>query len=201
MMPRTHDIPSMSRRARAITFAICLCALTVGFTQLLAGAATAAGGSKRVVRKGTVQTLGRTVLTTRGGLTLYSLSVERHGRFVCTGSCLLTWHPLVVRKGVKPTGPVSLGTVRRPDGRRQVTFKGRPLYSFAGDTKRGQANGEGFRDVGTWHAASLGPIGESQPPPESPYPYPYPQTESAPSQPESGTPAPSQPESPYPYPY
>ncbi|HET9869774.1 MAG TPA: hypothetical protein VFR02_04690, partial [bacterium] len=128
-----------------------------------------------VARKGTVQALGRTVLTTRGGHTLYSLSVERHGRFICKGSCLLTWHPLLIARGVKPKGPVKLRTIRRPEGRRQVTFRGRPLYSFSGDLKKGEANGEGFKDVGTWHAAAVGPIGETQPqpPPESPYPYPY----------------------------
>ena len=34
-----------------------------------------------------------------------------------------------------------------------MTFKGRPLYSFAGDSKAGDVNGEGIKDVGTWHAA------------------------------------------------
>jgi predicted lipoprotein with Yx(FWY)xxD motif len=174
-MTQTTLMPSARRRARAIGIAICLCALAFGVTQLWAGAAAAAGGSKRVARKGTVQALGRTVLTTRGGHTLYSLSVERHGRFICKGSCLLTWHPLLIARGVKPKGPVKLRTIRRPEGRRQVTFRGRPLYSFSGDLKKGEANGEGFKDVGTWHAAAVGPIGETQPqpPPESPYPYPY----------------------------
>ena len=35
----------------------------------------------------------------------------------------------------------------------QVTFKGRPLYSFSGDSRAGDVNGEGIKDVGTWHAA------------------------------------------------
>jgi predicted lipoprotein with Yx(FWY)xxD motif len=197
-MPRTANTRPTSRRARAIGFAICLCALTVGVTQLWTGAAAAGGRSKRVVLKAPNQTLGRTVLTTRRGLTLYSLSVERHGRFVCTGSCLSTWHPLVIRKGVKPKGPVKLGTVRRPDGRTHVVFRGRPLYSFTGDSKKGEANGEGFKDVGTWRAASVGPIGQPQPEPAYPpyppaeSPYPHPQTEPLP--------APPQPEPP-PYPY
>jgi predicted lipoprotein with Yx(FWY)xxD motif len=142
--------------------------------QLWPGAAAASGGSKRLVQEGTVQSLGRTVLTTRGGHTLYSLSVERHGRFVCTGTCLLTWHPLLIAKGLKPKGPVPLGTVRRPDGKIQVTFKGRPLYSFAGDTRKGEANGEGFKDVGTWHAAAVGRTEETQPQPQPESPYPYP---------------------------
>jgi predicted lipoprotein with Yx(FWY)xxD motif len=35
----------------------------------------------------------------------------------------------------------------------QVTFHGRPLYTYAGDKKPGQAKGEGLKDAGTWHAA------------------------------------------------
>jgi predicted lipoprotein with Yx(FWY)xxD motif len=37
-----------------------------------------------------------------------------------------------------------------------VTFRGAPLYTFYLDHKRGDAGGEGFKDVGTWHAASPG---------------------------------------------
>jgi len=42
---------------------------------------------------------------------------------------------------------------------------------------KGQANGEGFKDVGTWHAAAIEPLSapgaEPQPPrpPENPYGY------------------------------
>ena len=88
-------------------------------------------------------------------MTLYSLSVERRGRFICTDSdCLSFWTPLTVRSGTKPRGTVgSLGTVRRPDGKTQVTYKGKPLYTFYEDG-RGDANGEGFKDVGTWHAVT-----------------------------------------------
>lgn len=138
----------------------------------LATGASASQGSKVVAKKGTVESLGRTVLTRTNGHTLYSLSVETGGRFVCTGGCLGTWKPLVVAKGTKPRGPVKLGTIRRPDGRIQVTFKGRPLYSFDGDSEAGEANGEGFKDVGTWHAATLSKT--PAPAPESePTPYPY----------------------------
>ena len=80
----------------------------------------------------------------------------------------------MVPAGVKPTGPVKLGTIERPDGKTQVTFKGRPLYSFAGDSKAGDVNGEGIKDVGTWHAAVTAkatPKPEPQPQPEPPYPY------------------------------
>jgi predicted lipoprotein with Yx(FWY)xxD motif len=152
-----------------------------GLTALaLALPATAMAATKTVAKEGTVASLGKTVLTNNAGRTLYSLSVEKHGKFICTGSCLGTWKPLTVPAGTKPMGPVALGTVMRPEGRTQVTYNGRPLYTFAGDKKPGEANGEGFKDVGTWHAAAIGtassapepPAHEPTPPP-NPYPSPY----------------------------
>lgn len=140
------------------------------------GGSAGAKGAKRVAKEVESAALGKTVLANLRGRTLYSLSAEKRGRFICTDrACLADWHPLLVRAGVKPTGPVRLGTVKRPEGRTQVTFKGRPLYTFAADSKPGEANGEGFRDVGTWHAATLARIAapptEPPPAPESPYPY------------------------------
>jgi predicted lipoprotein with Yx(FWY)xxD motif len=142
---------------------------------VIAAPSQAAKPSKRVAAKAENATLGKTVLTTTGGHTLYSLSVEKHGKFICTGSCLSVWHPLFVPVGVRPTGPVKLGTIARPDGGLQVTYRGRPLYRFGGDAKAGQVNGEGIKDVGTWHAAALPtvakPAPEPQPQPENPDPY------------------------------
>ena len=102
-------------------------------------------------------TLNRTILVTRNGLTLYSLSAERHGRFICTTSaCLAVWKPLVVARGVTPTGVKGLSVVRRPDMRRQVAFHGAPLYRFVQDTKPGQVKGNGFKDVGVWRPVTTG---------------------------------------------
>jgi predicted lipoprotein with Yx(FWY)xxD motif len=142
--------PSANHRPRRLNAAILVAVIAIALAALF-GSLALASTSKRVVKE--AQAGGHTVLTNNRGLTLYSLSVEKHGRFVCTGSCLKTWFPLVVARGVEPTGPVALGTVKRPDGRRQVTFKGKPLYTFDGDSRKGQAGGEGFEDVGTWHAA------------------------------------------------
>jgi predicted lipoprotein with Yx(FWY)xxD motif len=120
--------------------------------------------------------LGKTILVGMNGHTLYSLSAEKHGRFICTNKmCLSFWHPLVVRKGVRPAGVRGLATIKRPDGRRQVTFRGGPLYFFVQDTKAGDVKGEGFKDVGTWHAASLkaGSSTTTPPPSTTTTPYPY----------------------------
>jgi predicted lipoprotein with Yx(FWY)xxD motif len=134
--------------------------------------ASAGPASKQVVKQADNAALGKTVLTTTKGRTLYSLSAETGGRFICTASCLTSWHPLVVPASTRPTGPVKLGTIERPDGRTQVTFKGKPLYSFSGDAKAGEANGEGIKDVGTWHAAASG---KAAPQPKAPQPQPQPE--------------------------
>ena len=164
-------------QARAIALATLAIALLASGSTSVAGQLRTASSSKRVVAKAQNAKLEETVLTTTKGRTLYSLSVEKHGKFICTGSCLSIWHPLVVPKGIKPIGPVRLGTIVRPDnGVTQITYRGRPLYRFGGDTKAGEANGEGIKDVGTWHAATAPrataqPTPQPQPAPENPYGY------------------------------
>lgn len=168
--------PLISRAASRQVRLAGIALLAAALFALAAIVSQAAQSSKRVADEAENATLGKTVLTTTKGRTLYSLSVERHGKFICTASCLSTWHPLLVPRGVRPTGPVKLGTITRPEGGTQVTYKGKPLYRFGGDGKAGQANGEGIKDVGTWHAAAVPQQAKSeepapQPPPENPYPY------------------------------
>ena len=45
-----------------------------------------------------------------------------------------------------------LGTIRRPNGRFQVTYAGLALYAFADDKKAGDANGEGVEKI--WYAVA-----------------------------------------------
>jgi predicted lipoprotein with Yx(FWY)xxD motif len=167
--------PTIVTRPR---FQIRLALLAAAVVALLAPAASnAAQATKKVAKEVESASLGKTILATTKGRTLYSLSAETGGKFICTGYCLSSWRPLLVPESVKPRGPVKLGTVERPDGKTQVTYKGRPLYTFSGDSKAGDVNGEGIKDVGTWRAAVIGklpPAPQPQPePPPYPYPYPY----------------------------
>jgi predicted lipoprotein with Yx(FWY)xxD motif len=97
--------------------------------------------------------LRQTVLVDGNGMTLYALSAEKGGKFICTDSkCLSLWTPV----SGKASGDVgSLATVKRPDGKEQTTYKGQPLYTFNDDKAKGDANGEGFKDVGVWHAVTV----------------------------------------------
>jgi predicted lipoprotein with Yx(FWY)xxD motif len=119
--------------------------------------AKASGGqSTASVRTARSTALAATVLANSQGRTLYHLSGEQNGKFICTSSaCVGVWHPLTIASGSTPSGAGSLGTVKRPDGTEQVTYKGTPLYTFAQDTREGEAKGQGFKDVGTWSAVAV----------------------------------------------
>jgi predicted lipoprotein with Yx(FWY)xxD motif len=177
--------PITTHRTRSVPAPLLALLLALALAALLGPAGASAGQSSRmgststaktknVAKKAANSTLGETILTNLKGRTLYSLSVEKKGKFTCVGACLSTWHPLLVPAGTKPLGPVTLSTVTRPEDKIQVTYKGLPLYTFAGDTAAGQANGEGIKDVGTWHAAEVSKISQEpapHPEPENPYPY------------------------------
>lgn len=109
----------------------------------------------RLVMTANNTTLGKKILVNRKGMSLYSLSVERKGKFICTGSCLSLWKPLTIARGSVATGVAHLSAVMRPDGRRQVAFRGGPLYTFAQDKSRGDVKGNGFKDVGVWRVATV----------------------------------------------
>jgi predicted lipoprotein with Yx(FWY)xxD motif len=46
----------------------------------------------------------------------------------------------------------NFGTITRADGQKQTTYKGMPLYFFAGDKAPGDTNGQGVKDV--WYVVN-----------------------------------------------
>jgi predicted lipoprotein with Yx(FWY)xxD motif len=131
-------------------------------------AQTSGGSPNAIVKTASNSTLG-TILVDGQGITLYRLSGEQNGKFICTSSvCLSAWHPLTAPASGTPSGAVSsLGTVKRPGGTLQVTYKGAPLYTFTGDHQPGETKGEGIKDVGTWSAVTIS-SSASQPSTSSP---------------------------------
>ena len=136
-----------------------------GSTSSSSSTGTGAAAAATTVHTAHSSSLGADLLVNAKGMTLYTLSAERGGRLICTisskipggsASCLSLWHPLTVAKGTTPTGAAQLGTITRPDnGVTQVTWHGRPLYTFTGDKAPGDASGNGFKDVGVWHPTAL----------------------------------------------
>ena len=132
-------------------------------------AASSQSAAGAVVKTASSSSLGGTILVDAQGMTLYHLSGEQNGEFICTSSaCLGVWHPLTVAAGNTPTGVSSLATVKRPDGSVQVTYKGTPLYTFGQDQSPGQANGQGVKDVGTWRAVTVSGESGAESTPSSP---------------------------------
>jgi predicted lipoprotein with Yx(FWY)xxD motif len=99
---------------------------------------------------------GATVLTNARGFTLYWFAVDTPAKSNCNGSCATFWPPV---NGPATSGPGvtgKLGTIRRSDGAVQATYNGHPLYTYAGDTAPGQANGNGLNaSGGVWHEVTV----------------------------------------------
>jgi predicted lipoprotein with Yx(FWY)xxD motif len=99
--------------------------------------------------------LGRILVDSRGR-TLYLFAKDTGSKSTCSGACAAGWPPLVTTGRAHAGAGVparKLGTTRRANGSRQVTYAGHPLYRFAGDTKAGQTNGQGQSAFGArWYA-------------------------------------------------
>jgi predicted lipoprotein with Yx(FWY)xxD motif len=143
--------------AVAVSSLLAACGSSSSTSSPPASAAQPSGSAgTAVVKTASVSSLGASVLVDAQGLTLYRLSGEQNGKWICTSAaCVKVWHPLVTPTGGAPSGSVgSLASVKRPGGAMQVTFKGLPLYTFVGDTKPGEAKGQGIKDVGVWTAVT-----------------------------------------------
>src|SRR5579862_8969989 len=133
-----------------------LIAIVAAFGVLAVGA-TASPTLLVTVNTAQNSSLGAKILVSSGGRTLYHDSSETAKSVKCTGACATQWPPLLVAKGGKPiAGPgvvaSKLGMLKRPDGKIQVTYSGKPLYFFAGDKSAGQVKGQGH--LGIWHAVA-----------------------------------------------
>jgi predicted lipoprotein with Yx(FWY)xxD motif len=108
---------------------------------------------------------GTDVLVGSDGQALYSADQEKGGKILCTESCASIWKPVPASDGSGAPSDLMLGEVDRPDGEKQLTYKGAPLYTFT-EEGPGELTGNGFEDdfAGThftWRAATTGGSGSS----------------------------------------
>jgi predicted lipoprotein with Yx(FWY)xxD motif len=115
------------------------------------GLSIASASSSAATKVGTASTpLGRILVDARGR-TLYLFAKDKKGKSACSGACAAYWPPLIASgkpHAVAGAKASLLGTIRRADGRRQVTYRHHPLYLYAGDGGKGQTNGQGLDDFG-----------------------------------------------------
>jgi predicted lipoprotein with Yx(FWY)xxD motif len=118
--------------------------LGITFSEVQVGPAVASGF------KNTLEKTARLAFANEAGLTLYARSDDQPR---CEGDCAADWKPLAPAMGVNGEGLWTI--VRRGDGGAQWAYKGRPVYTYAGDDAMGDARGEG-KD-GVWHAVLVDP--------------------------------------------
>ena len=126
-------------------------------------AASTSGGTSTISTK-SISGVGNALVDSKGDA-LYTNDMDSGSKIACTAECTSIWIPAVAPSGGEPTSADSsvqakLGTVMRPDGTSQVTFGGKPLYSFVQDSP-GKVTGNGVSDSFggtsfTWTAATTG---------------------------------------------
>jgi predicted lipoprotein with Yx(FWY)xxD motif len=93
---------------------------------------------------------GRILFDSRGRA-LYAFTRDPRGRTACNGACAAAWPPYILRGRLRAGGPIKrslLGTTRRSNGARQVTYAGRPLYYYVGDRRPGEVRCQNVSEFG-----------------------------------------------------
>jgi len=85
------------------------------------------------------------------GFALYAFTRDPRGKSACSGACAKAWPPYLV--DMHPRAAVGvrsglIGTTKRPDGKLQVTYAGRPLYYYVHDRRPGQVLCQNVEEFG-----------------------------------------------------
>jgi len=116
-----------------------------GAMVVTAGTALADHHAVKVAKK---EGVGSYLVDTQG-MTVYVFRKDSPGKSACEGDCVARW-PLYHRDAVAAKDGLraeDFATITRADGKRQTTYKGMPLYYFAGDKAAGDTSGHGVKDV------------------------------------------------------
>ena len=121
-------------------------------------AAQAAGGSDTVSTK-SIGGVGTALVDSKGDV-LYTNNQDTAAKMACTSSCQSIWPALMAPSSGQPTSSDSAVQSKLGVAHGQVTYNGKPLYTFVQDSP-GQATGNGFMDSFggtsfTWTAATSG---------------------------------------------
>jgi predicted lipoprotein with Yx(FWY)xxD motif len=88
----------------------------------------------------------------------YTKDTKDSGTSSCTGGCLTAWPPVFTTATTPSVEGVTgtLGTITTPDGKKQVTINGMPIYYYAKDKAAGDITGQDVNKV--WYLVA--PSGE-----------------------------------------
>jgi predicted lipoprotein with Yx(FWY)xxD motif len=122
--------------------------------------ATSSSTASAGVELKTASSSAGTIVVDAEGMSVYFFTkdVKDSGTSACTEACLAAWPPVTTMADAPKVEGVTgtVGTITTPDGAKQVTLNGLPLYYFAKDTKAGDILRQGVNDV--WYLAD--PSGE-----------------------------------------
>jgi predicted lipoprotein with Yx(FWY)xxD motif len=98
------------------------------------------------------------VLTDGAGKTIYRFAIDSPGHSACTGTCVQYWPPVPapasLPSSLEGVG-AQLGSITRPDGTKQLTVSGYPVYTYASDKAAGDTTGQGLNlSGGLWWVIS-----------------------------------------------
>jgi predicted lipoprotein with Yx(FWY)xxD motif len=117
--------------------------------------APAAGAANNALKTADAGALG-TILTNAQGMTLYRFDKDTNKppKSGCVDACVQAWPPVTMTDDAALEGVDKslIGTLDRPDGIKQLTISGWPMYTYAKDAKAGDTTGEAVG--GTWWAAA-----------------------------------------------
>jgi predicted lipoprotein with Yx(FWY)xxD motif len=156
--------PHTSLAGAAVIMLVALAFAACGDDDDDGGQATAAppktkSGSAATIGVETSGGLGK-ILADSQGRTIYLFEKDKGPTSTCSDECAVEWPP-VTANGKPRVGnglaAAKVGTTKRSDGSRQVTYNGHPLYLFDGDQSPGDVNGQGIDAFGAlWYVVSPG---------------------------------------------
>jgi predicted lipoprotein with Yx(FWY)xxD motif len=173
-MKRTRQLAGLLVAATAATVLAACGSSSSSSTTKHAAATTSSGysvGSNASATTSNASASSVTVKTAKGkqgtylvgpnGHALYLWVADKNGKSVCSGACAKIWPPLLTSGKPSASGgamSADLGTIKRSDGKTQVTYKGHPLYYFVVDSGPGTTKGQGSQSFGArwWLIAPSG---------------------------------------------
>ena len=166
-MIRTRVLPLIAlAAAAAVSLGACGTSSTIAGVPSPAPAAAPAAAPASAAPAGPALTASPTaalgtVVVDGTGYTLYRFDKDKPkpSKSNCNGSCATQWPPVLVAsadeaKAVKLDGvdAGAVGTVKRADGKLQLTIGGWPVYRYSGDKAAGETTGQGVGKV--WFAVT-----------------------------------------------
>lgn len=122
--------------------------------------ATSSSASTSATELKTASSKAGQIVVDAKGMSVYYFTKDTKdsGTSACTGGCLAAWSPVTTTSATPAVKDVSakVGTIATPDGKKQLTINGMPIYHYTKDKAPGDITGQGFNNL--WYLVN--PAGE-----------------------------------------